>query len=103
MKVRTELIGQAQALLGLAIGVCALQVAVVLQFASHEMKHSLGKFRISATADDRDAFADGKANGGDVDANWVVLRPSTARTLSSFTELVIATKRLATLCATEKI
>ena len=30
----TELIGQAQALLGLAIGICALQAAVVLQFAS---------------------------------------------------------------------
>ena len=35
--------------------------------------HSLGRFRISATTDSRDLFADGLANGGDVDATWIPL------------------------------
>lgn len=38
--------------------------------------HSLGRFRLSATTDDRNLFADGLANGGDVTANWVVLDPT---------------------------
>ena len=55
MKVRTELIGQAQALLGLAIGVCALQVAVVLQFA-RARRSAIAKFDLQGgAASDREA------------------------------------------------
>ena len=35
--------------------------------------HIVGRFRISATTDDRNLFADGLANGGAVAANWTVL------------------------------
>lgn len=35
--------------------------------------HQLGRFRLSATTDDRDTFADGLSIGGDVTANWTVL------------------------------
>ena len=35
--------------------------------------HTLGKFRLSVTTDDRGTFADGLAGGGDVTANWTVL------------------------------
>ncbi|MEX0326383.1 MAG: Ig-like domain-containing protein, partial [Puniceicoccaceae bacterium] len=35
--------------------------------------HFLGRFRISATTDSRDQFADGLANGGDITANWTIL------------------------------
>ncbi|TVR51684.1 MAG: hypothetical protein EA425_06600 [Puniceicoccaceae bacterium] len=34
---------------------------------------SLGRFRLSATTDDRSTYANGLANGGDVTANWTVL------------------------------
>lgn len=37
--------------------------------------HTLGRFRVSATGDSRDTFADGRLSGGDVDANWSVLTP----------------------------
>lgn len=37
--------------------------------------HLLGRFRWSATTDDRSTFADGLFNGGDVSANWTVLNP----------------------------
>ena len=53
------------------------------------MKHLLGKFRLSVTADSRDSFADGKSSGGDVEANWTVLHPTSARTLSIATDLKI--------------
>lgn len=39
-------------------------------------KHTLGRFRLSVTTDDRSLFADGLATGGDVTANWTVLNPS---------------------------
>jgi len=39
--------------------------------------HNLGKFRLSATTDNRDNFADGLVIDGDVIANWVVLDPVT--------------------------
>jgi hypothetical protein len=39
--------------------------------------HTLGRFRLSITRDDRTAFADGKATGGAVDAKWTVLDPLT--------------------------
>jgi hypothetical protein len=35
--------------------------------------HLLGRFRLSATKDNRDTFADGLNNGGNVNANWTVL------------------------------
>lgn len=38
--------------------------------------YQLGRFRLSATTDDRSTYADGKAVGGKVDANWIVLAPS---------------------------
>jgi hypothetical protein len=40
--------------------------------------HTLGRFRLSATADDRGTFADGLQTGGDVAASWTVLTPLTA-------------------------
>jgi hypothetical protein len=36
---------------------------------------NLGRFRVSWTGDDRDAFADGLEHDGDVDADWEVLTP----------------------------
>lgn len=36
-------------------------------------EHIIGRFRISATTDDRSTFADGLQNGGAVTANWIVL------------------------------
>lgn len=38
--------------------------------------HTLGRFRLSVTTDNRSLFADGLASGGDVTANWTVLDPS---------------------------
>ena len=40
---------------------------------NYDNAHHLGRFRLSATTDDRSTFADGLANGGDVTANWTVL------------------------------
>ncbi len=37
--------------------------------------HNIGRFRLAYTTDDRGAFADGVGIGGDVDANWTVIRP----------------------------
>ena len=37
--------------------------------------YQLGCFRLSATTDDRDTFADGRSVGGRVVANWTVLEP----------------------------
>lgn len=44
-------------------------------FDSGDPLHTLGRFRISATTDNRSLFADGLASGGDVTANWTVLTP----------------------------
>ena len=85
--------GQNVAVFQLADGgdnVCGKRLRFVMQFASHLRKHSIGKFRLSLTPDDRDTFADGKANGGDVEAKWTPLRPASARALSEGTELRIA-------------
>jgi hypothetical protein len=51
--------------------------------------HSLGRFRLSVTTDDRSLFCDGLPTGGDVTANWVVLDPSsvTAINTTTFTKL----------------
>jgi hypothetical protein len=45
---------------------------------NHNPQHTLGRFRLSATTDDRSTFADGLQSGGDVTANWFVLAPLTA-------------------------
>ena len=37
--------------------------------------HTLGRFRLSVTTDDRSMFADGLASAGDVTANWTILDP----------------------------
>lgn len=42
------------------------------------VKHTVGRFRISLTTDDRSLFADGLQTGGDVTANWTVLAPLAA-------------------------
>jgi hypothetical protein len=39
--------------------------------------HTMGRFRLSITTDDRSTFADGLQSGGDVTANWMVLDPIT--------------------------
>ncbi len=52
-----------------------------LTFQVHNGRHDahhLGRFRISATTDDRSEFADGLTSGGDVTANWVELAPAWA-------------------------
>jgi hypothetical protein len=51
--------------------------------------HTLGRFRLSYTTDDRSTFADGLLVGGDVSANWVVINPSWAysQTGEQFTKL----------------
>ena len=53
-----------------------------LRFTLHQLYtqqgHTLGRFRLSVTTDDRALFADGLANGGDVTANWTVLAPTSA-------------------------
>jgi hypothetical protein len=52
--------------------------------------HTLGRFRISATEDDRSTFADGLQNGGDVTANWVpldVVSAISGNPTTTFTEL----------------
>ncbi len=41
-----------------------------------EPGHSLGHFRLSYTTDNRDQFADGRADGGDVTANWIPIDPT---------------------------
>jgi len=37
--------------------------------------HTIGRFRLSVTTDNRSQFADGLISNGDVTANWVVLNP----------------------------
>ena len=52
--------------------------------------HSIGKFRLSVTTDDRSTFADGLANGGDVTANWVPLAPLSAASAGGATMAIEA-------------
>ncbi len=51
--------------------------------------HTIGRFRLSYTSDDRAEFADGLQNGGDVAANWTVLTPAsvTATNVNGFSVL----------------
>ncbi len=47
--------------------------------------HTLGRFRISVTKDDRSTFADGLASGGDITAAWFVLDPNSIRSANGTT------------------
>lgn len=54
----------------------------LLTFQLHQLfapisnpQHLLGRFRLSATTDDRNDFANGLQTGGDVTANWTELTP----------------------------
>ncbi|MEX2213216.1 MAG: PEP-CTERM sorting domain-containing protein [Phycisphaeraceae bacterium] len=51
--------------------------------------HTLGRFRLSVTGDDRSLFADGLANNGDVLANWVELTPASASSSNASTVLTV--------------
>jgi len=48
------------------------------QLYAADIQHTVGRFRISLTTDDRSLFADGLQTGGDVTANWTVLTPLAA-------------------------
>jgi hypothetical protein len=59
--------------------------STLLTFTLHQLfapnsngHHTIGRFRLSATTDDRSLFADGADIAGDVTANWVVLSPLSA-------------------------
>ncbi|MHC4696266.1 MAG: CARDB domain-containing protein, partial [Planctomycetota bacterium] len=58
-----------------------LEFTLVFNLGSHP-DHALGKFRLSATTDSRDEFADGLGTGGDVTANWTELSPILATSSS---------------------
>ncbi len=47
-------------------------------YTSTNVQHTIGRFRLSLTTDDRSLFADGLSSNGDVSANWTVLNPLTA-------------------------
>jgi hypothetical protein len=54
----------------------------VLTFRLHQLfaypdvsQHTIGRFRLSVTTDDRSTFADGLQTNGDVDAGWTILTP----------------------------
>jgi hypothetical protein len=51
--------------------------------------HTLGRFRLSATTDSRDAFADGMQTGGDVTANWSNLNILSASASSGATFTIL--------------
>jgi hypothetical protein len=51
----------------------ATQLNFQLDFLSGFTQHVLGRFRLYATTDDRNTFADGLGTGGDVTANWTLL------------------------------
>lgn len=59
--------------IGFAVG-----TKLTFAFDQGGSQHTLGRFRLSVTTDDRSLFADGLHTGGDVVANWVVLSPSSA-------------------------
>src|SRR5258705_4798859 len=41
-----------------------------------ESSHTLGRFRLAVTTDDRSTFADGLSTGGNVTATWTLLTPT---------------------------
>lgn len=70
----------------------------LLTFTLHQLyfpnadngQHTLGRFRLSITTDDRSEFADGLQTGGDVTANWTVLAPSFVNSSGGATLSVLA-------------
>jgi PEP-CTERM motif len=57
----------------------------LLQNYNNAQSHVIGRFRLSATTDNRSLFADGLATGGDVTANWTVLTPTLATSANGAT------------------
>ncbi len=51
--------------------------------------HTLGRFRLSYTTDDRSTFADGLSTGGDVNATWTVLVPTSQSSVASGVTLTV--------------
>ena len=60
-------------------------ITFMLRFDNPPQFHSIGRFRLSLTTDDRSMFADGLNTGGDVTASWVMLDTSAASTNSGVT------------------
>lgn len=56
---------------------------------NHGTQHLLGRFRLSATTDDRSTFADGLPIGGDVTANWTVLNATSISVPAGLTGTVL--------------
>lgn len=56
--------------------------------------HLIGRFRLSATTDDRSTFADGLAGGGDVTANWTVLTPNSISSAAGISFTILADSSL---------
>lgn len=52
-------------------------------------QHTLGRFRLSFTTDNRADFADGLQTGGDVTANWTVLTPTSASATNGATLAIL--------------
>ena len=53
-------------------------------------QHTLGRFRLSVTTDDRADFADGLDIGGDVSASWTVLKPESLTSANGTTLEVLS-------------
>jgi len=66
----------------------------ILTFTMHFLTvnpgHLIGRFRLSATMDDRSTFADGLREGGDVTANWTVLNNPTVHGPAGMTFTTLA-------------
>lgn len=69
-------------------------VGTALTFTMHQLfssnpGHTIGRFRLSYTTDNRADFADGLGTGGDVTANWTVLSPLSATATGGATLTVL--------------
>jgi hypothetical protein len=67
----------------------ALSLNMVHNYSPNFPGHLVGRFRWSYTTDNRNDFADGLQNGGDVTANWTVLTPSSVIAPSGMTSSVL--------------
>jgi len=72
------------------IGVTGSLLTVKLHHWHQLAGHSLGRFRISVTADPRSDFADGALSGGDVTANWEPLQPIDVSATGEVTLTILA-------------
>lgn len=66
----------------------------MLQVYTTANGHTVGRFRWSATQDDRSTFCDGLQSGGDVTANWTVLTPGSIVLPAGTTSTVLADKSI---------